>query len=55
MSINLSSEQYGILLEMFQIIADLDFYDETDTPEDFKAFDSLWDAVLAAKSIEAVQ
>ncbi len=40
---------------MFTTIADLDLYDVNDDPETFQTFDSLWDAVIAAKSTEVAQ
>ncbi len=42
-AINLSSEQYEMLLEMFNFISDMNLYDEDDTEQQF---DELWDAVL---------
>ena len=47
-AINLSSEQYEMLLEMFNFIADMNLYDEDDSEQQF---DELWDAVLDADGV----
>jgi hypothetical protein len=47
-TVSLTTTQYDLLLEMFNIISDLDFYDDVESPEEWEQFDSLWDAVIAA-------
>ena len=54
-NLNLTVEQHSLLLDMFTTMADLDLYDVNDDPETFQTFDSLWDAVIAAKSTEVAQ
>ena len=50
-AINLSSEQYQILLEMFSFVSSMDLYDADESPEDFEKFDNLWDSVLNTKEV----
>jgi len=45
-TITLSDQQYGLLLDLFSSIADLDLQEHCD---DSSEFDSLWDAVIDAK------